>query len=105
MKHGETFYLNKYGFEYFEAYRYSEHKCRCRFRFDPVPGCGTTFYSTLSDTHRSPRTANIKRDESPYNRGKRRMAWFWDRWEPSISRSNWKTKSWKECTRRKRQYK
>jgi len=102
-KYKEQMYTDRFGFNIWDD---SQQKIYCLFRFDPIPAAGIGWGRSRS--YKLPRTANIKRDESPYNRGKRRRKsmGLWNRWDDDdVMRANHNNRNWKSCTKRKNQFK
>jgi len=100
MKYKEEFWVTRFGYT---GIWYKDSMTRL-FRFDPVPCTGSKWNWSY---YRSPKIANLKRDDSPYNRGKRRKKemCIFDRWEDDYPRADQFDRCWKRCTKRKRQFK
>ena len=104
MKYKEVFYTDKYG--YSKYFKCQNDMIQSLFRYDPIAGSGINRHFYNANIYRAPKTANLKRDESSFNRDKRRKKelGLWDRWEDDRTRSNYRNKSWKN-SKRKNQYK
>lgn len=98
MKYKEAFGITRFGYT---PYR---DVIICLYRYDPVPCSGSKWNWKF---YRTPKTFNLKRDDSKYNRSKRRgkQMGLWDRWEDDYPRADQFDRSWKRSTKRKRQFK
>jgi hypothetical protein len=98
MKYKEAFGITRFGYTPFRI----EDVIICLYRHDPVPCTGSKWNWKY---YRTPKTSNLKRDDSKYNRGKRRKKEIWDKWEDDYPRADQFDRSWKRSTKRKRQFK
>lgn len=104
MKYKDLFYTTKYGFvPYYDGD--GRKYITCRFRFDPIPGSGETWWHPR--WNRRPRTTQEVKQSFAYPkyvRGKRTKRYLpnsYDEW----TRSDHYDRSWKSCTKRKHQWK
>ena len=100
MKYKEKMYLGKFGYPSFSW----DDKILCRFRFDPVPGSGGRY--NRGSYYRQMKTTQEIRWSIPhkeYIRGKRSKRYLPDAWDDKPRQYG--SKSWKDCTKRKQQFK
>ena len=100
MKYKEIFYLTRFGYT---PYRLVD-MVTVRFRYDPVPCSGSyrcgNFYRGIKTTQEL-RWNYAHKD---FTRGKRRKKMLPNTWD-DLPRNDYRDRSWKSCTKRRKQYK
>ncbi len=75
-----------------------------RFRYDPIPHTGGARWGCYYRRIRTKQELTLNEAYVGYTRGKRRKKLLPNSWD-DIGRNDFRDTSWKNCTKRKRQYK
>ena len=103
MKYKEVFWLNKGGYTYF---RFLSDMIKCEYRYSSIPGVGKNRWS-FKHYYNHPKTTQELREGynyPEYTRSKRKKYYLPTSWDDR-PRGDIKQKNWKQCTKRKKQYK
>ncbi len=101
MEYKEIFYTNKYGY----LPHYIKDCIQVRFRYDAIPGSsGKWMFDNFYKTPRTTQELRWNEAHKEYVRGKRRKGYLTNSWD-DVPRSDINSNSWKDCTKRKKQYK
>ena len=95
----QEFGVTKYGYAVF----YIEDLIICHYRFDPIPGTGNKYRNKYYRHIKTTQELKWNFVYSEYTRSKRTKRYLPSFWDECIRNNH--SKSWKDCTKRRKQYK